>query len=158
MALCKNEHNRKKGSANTVTKIEEQILEEYIADYESEAASYRLLGKMLNEEFVYKRLKMFDIQEMYIYGGTYLAAQLYKIAGKYVHVKGIIDKSRKNIVNDDVPIFDIEELRDRYMGEKIIITLIRYYKEIEESLLEFADIDNLFNIGELMEGCADKIV
>ena len=51
--------------------IEKRILEDYARDYNVESESYQMLGIMLDENFVENRLRMFSINHMYIYGGTY---------------------------------------------------------------------------------------
>ena len=51
--------------------IEKRILEDYARDYNVESESYQMLGIMLDENFVEHRLRMFSINHMYIYGGTY---------------------------------------------------------------------------------------
>lgn len=132
--------------------IEEKILELYIKEYKSEAASYRILGEMMNNVNVSERLRMFGIDKMYIYGGTYLAIQLYKASNNYVDVKGIVDKSRRLICKADIPVYDLKEFKDIYNGEKIIITPIFYYKTINEELQSFIDGENIIYIGELIEG------
>jgi hypothetical protein len=132
--------------------MEEKILNSYKRDYESEKASYRILGQMLDEDFVRKRIKFFGIEHMYIYGGTYMAIQLYRASCNYIDVKGIVDKSSKLVGKDDIRVFNLDEFKGIYYDEKIIVTPIIYYSSIRDDLKTFIDIDNIICIAELMEG------
>ena len=69
-----------------MNEIEKQILEEYVDKFSIAAKSYELMGKMLDEKFVKERLDMFHIGDAYIYGGTYMASQLYRVAKKYINI------------------------------------------------------------------------
>lgn len=137
-----------------MNKIEQQILEEYVDKYSIAMKSYELMGKMLDEKFVKERLDMFYIRDAYIYGGTYMAAQLYRIAKNYINILGIVDKSGKMLISEDINIITLEDLQKRYNGEQVIVTPIRFYSQIEKDLLEFADSKNIIFIGELFEGIA----
>ncbi len=132
--------------------IEEQILNGYVRDYYVEMASYQLLGMMLDESFVKERLNMFGITHMYIYGGTYMSIQLYRAGKKYTNIKGIVDKSGKIVLNEEIPVIILKEFQNQYNGEKIIITPIRFYKEIVKELSSFVSEKDLISIGELLLG------
>ena len=135
-----------------MNKTEKEILYLYATDCSIGEISYSLMGKMLDERYVEERLKLFGIKEMYIYAGSYLAVQLYRIANKYISVKGIVDKNGKIPVSDNIPVFLLEDLRKQYNGEKIIITSVRYYIEIEKELEQFIEKNNIIYIGELILG------
>ena len=83
---------------------EKQIIEEYSREYNIAAISYQILGKMLNEKYVEQRLNMFKISNMYIYGGTYLAVQLYRVGKKFTAVQGIVDKYNKPVIKEPVSV------------------------------------------------------
>lgn len=129
----------------------EKILDEYVFNYRVEAESYRMMGMMLDEAFVRERLRLYNISDLYIYGGTYLAAQLYRAIQSKVNVKGIIDKN-KQMVNPNEPIFSLEEARKVYSNEKIIITPLKYYKEIYADLIQFVQEKNIIFLGDFLEG------
>ena len=137
-----------------MNKIEKDILECYERDYKVEALSYQIMGMMLNEKYVEKRLGLFNINDMYIYGGTYMAIQLYQTGKKYADIKGIVDKSGRVVLNENVPVMLLDELRNKYKGEKIVVTPLRYFQEIEEELKQFVDVANIIDIGELLLGLA----
>ncbi len=135
-----------------MNEMEKRILEEYERDYNIEAASYQIMGKMLDEEYVEKRLRMFDIRQAYIYGGTYMAIQLYRVGKKYTTMKGIVDRSGKIIFDEPVLVMTLDEFRETYHGEKIIVSPIRFFEEIKKDLELFAEEKDILNIGELFFG------
>ena len=135
-----------------MNKIEKEVLNEYARDYSVEATSYEAMGKMLDERYVEERLKAFDINEMYIYGGTYLAIQLYRVGKKYTNIKGIVDRSGKIIMNENIFVVTLDEFKKIYKGEKIIVTPIRYFPQIQNDLTVFVDKKDIISIGELLMG------
>ena len=132
--------------------IEEKILEEYILHYRVEAESYRMMGKMLDEQLVKKRLELYEISDMYIYGGTYLAVQLYRAVGNNANIRGIADKAGKIIVKVNVPVLTLEDLKKESQNEMVIITPPIFYKEIKSELLTFIEEKNILFLGEFLEG------
>ena len=52
--------------------IEKQILNEYDRDCFIEAISYEAMGKMLDENYVKERLRMFDLRELYKIGRAHV--------------------------------------------------------------------------------------
>lgn len=133
-------------------KVEEQILEEYAREYNIASTSYEIMGLMLNSQYVEERLKLFNLENIYLYGGTYMAVQLYRIGKAYVDIKGIVDKSRRIVLNEKVSVLTLSELKEKYNNEKIIITPMRFFNEIKEELQLFVNIENILGIGELMMG------
>lgn len=132
--------------------IEKQILNEYDRDCFIEAISYEAMGKMLDENYVKERLRMFDLRELYIYGGTYMAIQLYRVGRKYVDIRGIVDRAGKLIMEEAVSVMTLDELKNIYSGEKIVITPVRYFQQIRNELSVFADDRDIVGIGELLMG------
>ena len=135
-----------------MNEIEKQIMEEYARNYNIEALSYELLGKMLDEKYVEQRLRMFGINNMYIYGGTYLAVQLYRVGKKFATVKGVVDKSGRLAINEQVSVLSLDEFRRAYNGEKVIVTPLRYFQEIRKELEIFVDKKEIVDVGEFMMG------
>lgn len=135
-----------------MNKTEKEILDLYATDCSIGEISYSLMGKMLDERYVEERLKLFGIKEMYLYAGSYLAVQLYRAANKYISIKGIVDKNSKISVRDNIPVFLLEDLKKQYNREKIVITSVRYYTEIEKELEQFIEKNNIIYIGELILG------
>lgn len=133
-------------------KIEKRILEEYSKSYSVATLSYEIMGLMLDENYVNERLRKFDISNMYIYGGTYMGIQLYRIGMKSLSVLGIIDKYGKVLGNDNIQIIMLDELNNVYKGEKIVVTPIRFFEEISKELEMFVDKKNIIGIGDLLLG------
>ena len=137
-----------------MNEIEQRILEEYADKSGIEAKSYELMGKMLDEKFVKERLEMFHICDAYIYGGTYMAVQLYRAANKYINIPGIVDKAGMLVINEDVRVITLDDLCECYRGEKVIVTPIRFYSQIKNDLAKFMNSKDIIFIGELLEGIA----
>ncbi len=137
-----------------MNKIEREIFENYARDYKIESISYQILGMMLDEKYVVERLKMFGLNNIYIYGGTYMAIQLYRIGKKHIKIKGIVDKSGRMVLNEKVTVMLLDELKKKYENEFIIVTPLRYYSEIKRELEQFVDTTKIMDIGELLFGIA----
>ncbi len=133
--------------------IEEQIIDEYTWHCRIEAESYKMMGKMLDEGMVKERLKQFSISDVYIYGGTYLAAQLYRAIKGHAKVKAIVDQAGRSVLKMDVPVINLEEMRKMYeKEEKVIITPPRFYREAKNELIQFIEPYNILYLGEFLEG------
>lgn len=135
-----------------MNEIEKKILEDYARDYNVEYKSYQMLGMMLDEKYIEKRLKIFDIKHVYLYGGTYMTVQFYRMGKKYTDIKGVVDKAGKLIINEHIPVLLIDELKEVYNNEKIIITPLRYFQEIAQELSLFVNPENIMSIGEFLLG------
>lgn len=130
----------------------EEILEEYRWHYKVEAESYRMMGKLLDEEWVKGRTELFQISDMYIYGGTYLAAQLCRAVRNYINIKGIIDRGGRTAIAMDIPVFTLDEFEKIYADEHVIITLPGFYREVRKDLLKFMPQKKVVFLGEFLEG------
>lgn len=133
-------------------KIVSEIMEGYARDYSIEAISYQSLGMMLDEKYVEQRLKLFNVNQLYIYGGTYLAVQLYRVGKKHADIKGIVDKSGKIVLNDKIPVILLDEFYEKYSGGKVIVTPLRYFQNIKKDLEGIVDVTDIIDVGELMFG------
>lgn len=131
--------------------VEEQIIDEYTWHCRIEAESYKMMGKMLDEGLIQERLDLYGISDLYIYGGAYLAAQLYRAVREKVHVKGIVDKEGRSAIKVDIPVIKIEELRKTYRDEKVIITPPRFYRDARRELSQFIRAENILFLGEFLE-------
>lgn len=137
-----------------MNKTEKLILDEYIRSYNVSDISYKVMGRMLDEKYVEQRLKLFNINDMYIYGGSYMAIQLYRIGVKYTTIKNIVDKSGQSVLNSQIPVISLENLREKYNGEKVVIASVRFFQEISEDLELFVNQKDIIGIGELLLGIA----
>lgn len=130
----------------------EEIIKKYIYDYSVEHYSYKMMGKMLDKDYVKSRAELFDLHNIFIYGGGYLGIQLYNAFGGDIVVDAFVDSSCFLSVNLDVDVINLETLKERYSGQKIIITPIRYYDEISKNLESFINKSNIIYLGEFLEG------
>lgn len=138
--------------SGVVEKLEE-LLDYYAEDYKIESYSYKMMGKLLEVDKIKKRLEIYGIQELYIYGGGYLGVQLYNAVKDYIDVKAVVDKSGGIIVDvQGIDAISVEELEGRYKGETIVITPVRYYSVIKKDLIRFVDEKKILYLGEFLEG------
>lgn len=132
--------------------IERHIVEAYIRDYSIASASYEMMGLMLNNQYVEERIKLFNIENLYIYGGTYMAVQLYRAGKDYVNIKGIVDRAGGTVVQDLISVLPLDVFQKQYQNEKVIVTSIRFFQEIKQDLQLFVDAENILGIGEFLMG------
>jgi hypothetical protein len=135
-----------------VRDIKDEIIDAYTWHCRIEAASYKMMGEMLDDEMVRKRLKRWQISDVYIYGGTYLAAQLYRAIKNYTKVRAVVDRAGRSVLKMDVPVITLEELQKIYVKEKVIITPPRFYREAKNELAQFIELNNILYLGEFLEG------
>ena len=115
---------------------EEEIFELYVREYRIESISYKLMGKLLEKEQVKKRLELFDITSLYIYGGGYLGVQLYNAVQNLTDIKGVVDKNGGLAVDvKDIRTISLADLREEYNNQMIIITPVKYYQSIKKDLV-----------------------
>lgn len=131
----------------------EELIDRYAEDYRIESFSYKMMGKLLETEKVKKRLKIYGIHELYIYGGGYLGVQLYNAVNGFADVKAIVDKSGGISVDvSGIHSISVKDLEKQYANEKIIITPVRYYAAVRRDLIRFIDGENILYLGEFLEG------
>ena len=132
---------------------EEQIRDAYAKELEIMACSYDMMGKMLDARHIQKRIRLLGVDELYIYGGGYLGIQFYKAVYDMVQIPAIIDKSGGLLLDlPDIPVIDFEEFKKKYNGQKVIITPVKFYREIYGDLSSFVPLEQLVFLGELMGG------
>lgn len=132
--------------------VEERILNNYMLQYSVAAESYKMMGKMLDEQLVRERLEMCGMQNIYVYGGTFLAVQLCRAVGNNAKILGIVDKAGRTVMKTEIPVITLEDLKKTYTNEKIIVTPPMYYSEIKSELQQFIEEDNIWFLGEFLYG------
>lgn len=131
----------------------EKIFDYYAKDYKIQFFNYKMMGKLLETENVKKRIEIYNIRDLYVYGGGYLGVQLYNAVKDFVTVKALVDKSGGLSVDvQGIKSISFDGLKENYIDEKIIITPIKYYKEIKKDLEQFIDKRNILFLGEFLEG------
>ncbi len=130
-----------------------ELIEYYRHEYDIFQNSYYLMGMLLNDDQIIRRVGELSLIECYIYGGGFLGIQTYRVLSRYVSVKAIVD-GRGSLKFDcpDISVIDIEELRNNYRGETIIITPVQFAKEIYSELSRFVENEKLIFLGELVQG------
>lgn len=122
-----------------------------IYEYQSEifSKSYYMMGKLLNNNFIKKEVQKRELSDIYIYGGGYLGIQLYKAIVPYVNVLSIIDRKEKSMIEmGDIAIIDMRSFRDQYKDETVIVTPLKYYREIYHELKMFVSEDKIIFLEE----------
>lgn len=135
-----------------MNEIEKQILDTYVAESNIWEMSYKVLWGLMDEKYVAERLELYKISEAYLYASTYMAVQLYRIGKGHMSVKGVVDTAGNAVSDDITDVLTLDELKDKYNGETIIITSIRRYMEIKTELEKFVDREKIIYICELMFG------
>lgn len=133
-------------------RVERQILEEYVKEYHIASASYEMMGLMLNDMYLRERFQLFHIENVYIYGGTHMGVQLYRMGRNHVNIKGIIDKAGKSVIKVPISVLPLDTFQKQYQNEKVILTSIRFFQEIKQDLQMFVGPENILGIGEFLMG------
>ena len=78
-----------------------------------------------------------------------MGIQLYKAIIPFVNVLSVVDKSGKLIINEeDIPVMDMCRFRDQYKDQMIIVTPLKYYREIYHELNMFVYADKIIFLEE----------
>lgn len=137
-----------------MSKIQDELIERYAEEKQILRFSYEMMKKLMDKKYISGRIKLFNIDELYIYGGGFLGLQLYYYAKDMFNVKAIVDINGKSVVNnEDIKnVITPDRLKEIYKNEKVIITPIQYYKQIFSDLSAFIPKENILNLGEFIEG------
>lgn len=133
--------------------IEYKIFEYYVEEKDIASFSYTMMGKLLETSNIKKRVKLWNIREMYIYGGGYLGIQLYNAVKDIVNVMAVVDKSGGISVEvNNVYSISFDDFIKVYKNEIVIITPVKYCKEIKKDLSEYVKNEKILFLGEFLEG------
>lgn len=131
----------------------EKLLDACTYELEIFSSCYKMMGQMLDNEYVKSRIEMLSLSDIYIYGGGYLGIQLYNTINQYANVLSIVDRSGKLLIEvSDIPVITLDEFKSVYNGQKVIITPVRHYKPIYMELSKFISKDNIIYLGEFLGG------
>ncbi len=122
-----------------------------IYGYQSEifSKSYYMMGRLLDKNFIKEEVQKKELTDIYIYGGGYLGIQLYKAIIPYVNVLSIVDQKGKLMIDmEDISIIDMCSFRDQYQDEIVIVTPLKYYREIYQELKTFVKDDRIIFLEE----------
>lgn len=131
----------------------DELLNAYAYELEIFSSSYKMMGQMLDREYVKGRIEMMGLSDMYIYGGGYLGIQLYNAIQQSANVLSIVDRNGKLLVEvPGIPVIALNEFQSAYQGQDVIITPVKYYKSICMELSEFVPSNKIIYLGEFLGG------
>ena len=121
----------------------DELIDVYGYQTEVYTKSYNMMGRLLDNNFVKREVKRREWSDIYIYGGGYLGIQLYRVISPLVNVLSLVDKKGKLLINNinDIPVMDMSTLRGLYENQPVVITPLRFYREIYHDLKEFVAED-----------------
>ena len=128
----------------------DELIDFYAYQSEIYMKSYVMMGRLLDKSFIEKEVEKKKMSDVYIYGGGYLGIQLYRAISPFSNVLSLIDKSGKLLIDsiDDIPVIDMNTFQGQYDGQLVIITPLKFYKEIYHELREFVAEDKIIFLEE----------
>ncbi len=119
-------------------KNRDELIDIYGYEAEIFKKSYNMMGRLLDKNFIKNEVEKRKLSDMYIYGGGFLGIQFYRAITPFVNVLSVVDKSGKLLVEmDDIPVINISDFRNQYEDETVIVTPLKFYREIYHELKEF---------------------
>lgn len=112
--------------------------------------SYYMMGRLLDKNFVKKEVERKQLSDVYIYGGGYLGIQLYRALSPLVNVLSLVDIRGKLVINDiiDIPVIGIEDFQCQYENQYVIITPLKFCREIFSELRATVPEDKIILLQE----------
>ena len=123
----------------------DELIDVYGYQTEVYTKSYNMMGRLLDNNFVKREVKRREWSDIYIYGGGYLGIQLYRVISPLVNVLSLVDKKGKLLMNNinDIPVMDMSTFRGLYENQPVVVTPLRFYREIYHDLKEFVAEDKI---------------
>lgn len=122
----------------------EELIDLYAEEVDILAACYERMGNLLDRKRIRNRAEELKLRELYIYGGGYLGIQFYYTVKDFIDVISIVDKSGKLLVEvPNVDVIDFNTFQENYLGQQVVITPIKHYKEIYHELISFIPEDKI---------------
>lgn len=123
----------------------DELIDVYGYQTEVYTKSYNMMGRLLDNNFVKREVKRREWSDIYIYGGGYLGIQLYRVISPLVNVLSLVDKKGKLFINNinDIPVMDMSTFRGLYENQPVVVTPLRFYREIYHDLKEFVAEDKI---------------
>lgn len=133
--------------------LQKKLIDAYAYDMNVASSSFEFMGRLLDIEYVKKRIELFGLSEIFVYGGGYLGIQFYNSVHEFVNIQAIIDRRQKiQIDSYAIPVVDIGRLREIYNGQTVIIASVRFYHDIRNELLGFVSEEKIMSLGEFLGG------
>ena len=123
----------------------DELIDVYGYQTEVYTKSYNMMGRLLDNNFEKREVKRREWSDIYIYGGGYLGIQLYRVISPLVNVLSLVDKKGKLLINNinDIPVMDMSTFRGLYENQPVVVTPLRFYREIYHDLKEFVAEDKI---------------
>lgn len=128
----------------------DELIDIYGYQAEVFSKSYYMMGRLLDKRFVKNEIERRKWSEIYIYGGGYLGIQLYRAMSPMINVLSVVDKKGKLIIDclDDILIMDMDSFRKQYKSQPVIVTPLKFYREIYHELKKFVAEDKIIFLEE----------
>lgn len=131
----------------------DELLDACTYELEIFSSGYRMMGQLLDREYVKNKIEILGLSEIYIYGGGYLGIQLFNAVNQFVNILSVVDKSGKLLLDiSGIPVIDLNEFKSVYNQQRVIITPIKHYKSIYTELSEFIPGNKMVCLGEFLGG------
>lgn len=129
---------------------EDELIDIYSYQAEIFGKSYYMMGNLLDKAFVKREVDRRQLTEIFIYGGGYLGIQLYRAISPFVSVLSVVDKKGKLLIDtiDDVPVMDMEAFVQQYGNQPVIVTPIKFYRDIFRELIKVVPEDKIIFLQE----------
>ena len=95
--------------------MQDKLIDAYAYEMKVAECSFEMMGKLLDVTYVKNRIDLFNLKEIYIYGGGYLGIQLYNALNNHEPVRtlAIIDKKEKLSVKiPEIPVVNLQRAKD----------------------------------------------
>ena len=127
----------------------DDLIDIYGEQSEIFSKSYYMMGRWLDKNFIKKEIQKRELSDIYIYGGGYLGIQLYRAIIPYVNVLSVVDKKGKLMIEmEDIPIMDMVNFRTYYKDQEVIVTPLKFYREIYYELKTFITEEKIIFLEE----------
>ncbi len=133
-------------------KDKDELIDIYGYQAEIYGKSYIMMGRLLDPDFVKQMTEKGNLSDIYIYGGGYLGIQLYRAISPIVNVLSLVDKKGKLLIDsiDDIPIMNMDNFQKNYNNQMVIVTPLKFYREIYRELKGFVPKDKIIFLEEFV--------
>lgn len=134
-------------------KDKDELIDIYGYQAEIYGKSYSMMGRLLDPNFVKQMTEKGNLSDIYIYGGGYLGIQLYRAISHVVNVLSLVDKKGKLLIDGltDIPIMNMDNFQKKYNNQMVIVTPLKFYREIYHELKEFVSEDKIIFLEEFVK-------
>lgn len=131
-------------------KKEDELIDSYGCQIEIFSKSYYMMGALLDKNFIKNEVEKRQLKELFIYGGGYLGIQLYRAISPFANVLSVVDKKGELLIHDieDIPVMNMKTFQCRYKNQPVVVTPLRFYREIFEELKKFVPEERIIFLQE----------